>query len=321
MSTTSFKGYNNIGEYSYDEALDLNIRNFVDWGLLGLGAFSNVTISSSGAYGGNISTLRKVNDPRYTDGRVWEGSRKNWCWESGVGYTSDPIQVSGLFIGNSFYPVNSGYFIDYPNGRVVFDTPLPANSSVKIEYSYKWVQVEGFDNVPFSRIGQQRSYRLDSPYYTAGSGSWSLLADKRFQFPVVAVEATTDKNYEGYQLGGGHKAQSKVLLHVIGEDKPSVSRLANIFADQGDKTIFMYDLNLVASNNAFPLDYRGSLTANPKTYPNMVAATGDGGYRYTNRVQHGTIHIHDASSQGPEKLGEIYHAVVEWNVEAVLHTI
>lgn len=321
MSATSFKGYNDIGEFSFNETLEANVRNFIDWGLLGLGAFHNIHIPTSGAYGGNAHLLRRVSDPRYTDGRVWEGFRKNWCWESGIGYSSDPIQVSGLFIGNTFYPKNSGYFIDYPNGRVIFDTPLPASSSVKIEFSAKWVQVESFDSLPFFRTGQQRSFRIDSSYYTSGSGDWSILSDKRYQFPVIGVEAVTDKDYEGYQLGGGQKSENKVLIHVIGEDKPAVSRLANIMADQGDKTIYLYDLNRMASNNAFPLDYRGSMSANPKTYPLLIAPTGDGGFRYTSRVQNGTIFIHDTSEQGPEKLGELYHAVVEWNVEAILHTI
>lgn len=322
MSFTTFNGYTDIGEYSFNEILEDNIMTFIDWGMLGLGAFVNVTIPTSGAYGGNAHILKRVSDPRYTDGRVWEGHRKNWCWESGVSYSSDPIQISGVFIGNAFHPINSGYHVDYENGRVIFDNPLPAASSVKLEYSCKWVSIESFDEIPFDRIGHDRSYRIDTNYYNAGSGLWGVVSDKRIQFPVVAVEAVTDKDFKGYQLGGGKRALAKVLLHVIGEDKPAVSRLSNILSDQFDKSIFLYDTGKIARENRFPLDYRHSKVSNPLTYPSLVAATGDGGFRYESRVQNGKIYIYNVNEQGPERLtSRLYHAVVEWDVEAILHTI
>lgn len=321
MGTTSFKGTYNIGEFSMSEIIEDNLISYIDWGFLQLGAFFNIAIPNSGAYGGDRHRLRSVSDPRYVNGQVWEAYRQNWIWESGIDLASEqPINISGVYVGNTFYPRGSGYYIDYRHGQVIFDAPIATNSVVQLEYSHKWVSVLGAADVPWLRNTQTNSFRVDNPNFLAGSGAWTELAETRLQLPLIAVEVT-DYTYEGYQLGGGQWNRNQVVLHVLAENSQIAKRIANILADQSEDTIYVYDPDNLASQDKYPLDYRGELTSEPLCYPSLVAPTGDGGFR-SDRVQFGKLRIFDTHGQNHGQLGSnIYHSTVRWATEVILPRI
>ena len=319
---TNFKGYSNIGEPSVTEAIEDNLIAYINWGFLQLGAFFNITIPASGAYGGDRHQLVAISDPRYTDGQVWEAYRKNWVWESGITSASEqPIAISGIFVDSSFLPKGSGYHVNYENGQVVFDTPISTTSTVQLEYSHKWIDVSDAANIPWFRKGQTRSFRADDPAFIANSGTWSDLAENRLQLPVVAVEAV-GKDYEGYQLGGHQYARSDVVLHIIAEDPRTAKRLASVLAEQSESTIYMYDPGRLADQGRFPLDYRGEIASGAVCYPDLIAVTGDGGFRYTSKVQNGKLVIYESTEQETDRLHEnVYHSKVRWSTEVILHQI
>lgn len=318
MSAYSFKGNSTISEMSFNEVLKDNVISFIDWGFLQLGAFFNITIPSSGAYGGNEHVLRPVVDPRYTDGQVWEGFRQNWVWQSGMSCSEQPISISGIFVDNVFVPKSGNtYYVNYPDGQIVFNTAINTSSTVKLEYSPKWVDVIDANNIPWFREVQTRSFRLDEDTFTQGSGIWNKLSETRVQLPTIAVEFV-DKSYAGYQLGGSQYVFPIILLHVLAEDDSTANRISTILSEQSEKTFFMYDTNLLASNNAFPLDYNGDLISNPLSYPDLVAPTGTGGYRYTSRIKNGTICIKETTEQSHGSIiNNVYHNTVRWNMEAI----
>lgn len=322
MGTTNFKGTSNIGESSITETIENNLVSYIDWGFLELGAFFNIQIPSSGSYGGDRHRLRSVTDPRYTNGQVWEGYRKDWVWESGLNFAAEqPVQISGVFVGSTFYPRGSGYHIDYKNGQVVFDTAIATNSTVQLEYAHKWVSVVGAAEVPWFRTEQNRSFRVDDPKFLANSGEWNALADTRLQLPLVAVEVT-DNVYQGYQLGGGQWERKQVILHVLSENSQIAKRIANILSDQGDSTIYVYDPDRLALEDRYPLDYRGEKTANPLCYPDLIAPTGNGGYLMDSRVQNGKLRIYDTHGQNHGQLtANVYHSTVRWATEVILPRI
>jgi len=320
MPITSFKGYSTIREPSITEALESNIQEYINWGFLELGAFFNIEIPSSGAYGGNRHILRCVSDPRYTDGQVWEAYRKNWVWESGVS-SADPIAISGVFVDGAFIPHSGDYHINYKHGQVIFDTAIATTSTVHLEYSHKWIDVVGAADVPWFRKGQTRSFRVDDPMFIVNSGAWADLAQNRLQLPVVAVEAI-GKNYEGYQLGGHQYARSNVVLHVIAEDPQTAKRIASVLAEQSESDLYMYDPGKMARENRFPLDYRGEIASGAVCYPDLIKPTGDGGFRYTSKVQWGKMRIYDSIEQETDQLHEnVYHSKVRWSTEVILHQI
>jgi hypothetical protein len=291
MSTyTSLKGISNFGDAQLTQQLEHNLVEFFKWGLLGVGAFFNVTIPSSGAYGGVYNRLRPVTeDLNYTDGQVWEGFRKDWIWESGIEYGYQPIQISGVYVNNVFYPSSTAgtysHYINYPLGQVVFNNAISTNSVVSLEYSYRWIQIYAASTVPFFQELMTNSWRVDNPtFFAQGSGLWNVLSQNRVQLPAVYVEAVPNAKLKGYQLGGGQIVDQDVLFHIFSEDKFSKDQLTDIVKQQQDKTIWTFDRNLMMDNNAYPLDYRGEKTSGAKCYPALVSAVEDGGYRWKKAI-------------------------------------
>jgi hypothetical protein len=320
--TTFFRGNLNIGEVSITEAVEENLISYLDWCFLELGTYSNVRIPTSGVHGGVLHKLRHINDPRYNNGQVWESNRNNWVWESGLKRVDEqPIAISGVYVNNNFLPRGSGYCINYRNGQVVFDEPISVNSDVNIEYSYKYINVTSASNIPWFRVGQTRSFRPDDILLPSSSGIWNNLADTRVQLPAVAIECT-DRTSAGYQLGGGQWCRSQVVLHIISENNQITKRLASILSDQNENTIYMYDPDMLAEQNRYPLDYRGDLAENPLCYPDLIEHSGVGGFRYTNKVQHGKMRIYDIHEQNHGKITEnIFHSTVKWRTEVILPKI
>ena len=87
------KHVSQVGETLLTSQIESNMKSYLDWGLLGIGSFSNVSIPTSGAFGGTFDKLRLVDDPSYSQGQIWEAARKDWVWETGVYYDTQPVQM------------------------------------------------------------------------------------------------------------------------------------------------------------------------------------------------------------------------------------
>lgn len=317
MAVDRFKGCTSIGEPSITEAIEKNLVQYIDWGFLNLGAYFNIEIPSSGTFGGTRHRLAPAQDPRYTNGQVWQAYRKNWVWESGISADTDPIAISGIFVDGSFIAKGTGYHINYPNGQVVFDTPIATTSTVHLAYSHKWVSVVRSDDVPWLRKVQDRSFRVDDSNFLANSGDWRIPADSRLQLPIVAVEVV-ERDYKGYQLGGGQYSNPTVILHVIAEQSTMAKRIAAVLADQSESTLYMFDPSTIP----YPLTYQGEIASGALCYPDLIQPTGDGGFRYTDRLQNGKLRIAKSTEQDTRELKDgIYHSKVRWNTEVILHKI
>jgi|TARA_R110000824_G_scaffold298099_2_gene486352 hypothetical protein len=256
------------------------LDNFVamyDWGLLDRGQFYNINIPESGIYGGDRHKLRTAQDPNYTDGQVWEGYRQNWVWESGISATDEqPITISGVFVDDTFYAtgnVTKPFYIDHPNGRVVFDTALTTTSAVQLEYSHKWVQVIPAQGVPWFRQIQQGSFRNEEGFQVSNSGNWVQLGQTRVQLPAIAVEVVPAKSLQPYQLGGGQWINTDILFYVISENHWECTNLMDAIIYQNDRSIHLFDPTAVAISGVLPFNYRNELNENAipsGLYPNMV---------------------------------------------------
>lgn len=311
------KGFDNLNQYSYSEILEQNMIMFFDWGFINKGGYTNVEIPTSGAYGGDFSRLRPLNDRRYTTGRVWEGARKNWVWESGL-EVGTPISISGVFVNNTFYPA-SGLTIDYPNGQIIFPNAISPNSVVRVAHSYKWINVVQANQVPWLRVVQENSHRVDDSNFLVSSGNYILHGQTALQLPLVAVELGYEK-YQGYQIGGSQYANVGVKFHVIGEDKV-VNRLAHVIGSQKDKTIFMFDSNRMAEDDAFPLTQKGDKHSNTMVYKDLVKYSGDGGYRYMG-ILAGKLTLAETNVQESQNLNEtVFQKTVTIDTQSVLNKI
>lgn len=314
---TTFKGFNDIGDPSPSEILADNLTDFIDWGFIDKGAYFNVTIPKSGAYGGDQSILRPVGDPRKTAYTVWEGFRSNWVWQSGLSQSTQPISISGVFVNNTFMPVSGGDFhIDYPNGRLVFNNAISSSAVVKCEYSYKWINVYKSSHVPWFREIQYRSLRVDDiTFNQVGSGNWTQLSDARLQLPAIIVEMG-GHNFNGYQLGGGHYMNTSIILHVFAEDGNMAHKVADYMSSQEDKTIYLYNTKLLSESGAFPLDYRGSIASGAKTYPQLVEPVEYGGFRWRK------TYLTDSNKGFMDTINRgLYHIPVKMTTRTVLTNV
>lgn len=314
---SSFKNVNSLSDSSPQEVVRDNVISFVDWSFLSIGSYLNINIPTSGNYGGTTSSLRRVNDPRYTTGTVWEGYHKNWVWESGTGFSPEPIAISGIYINNRL--TTTGFYIDYPNGRVILNTALPATSGVALNYSHKYINVVRAEDVPFLREGHTRSFRIDETSYVSNSGIWNTFTQKRIELPCIAIETVKNMQNRPYQLGGGLYAEGDIILHVITEDCGFSDRIASILVNQKDKTLLLFDSNFIKNNSYYPLDYKGSIASNAKTYPQMIAWSGDGGYRTSSNIEWSKAYIIETKGQGTYEIAQgLYHHPVRWQIQTIL---
>lgn len=299
-------------ETDISKVIESNLIAYFDWNFINIGAFHNVNIPTSGAYGGDFSRLKPSNDPRYTSGTVWESVRGNWVWESGLAY--DSINISGVFVGSTF--LTSGYNIDYLRGRVIFSSAKPLNSIVRLGYSYKEVQFDSADENPFIKHIQNRSRRIDDTNFMISSGNFIGLPDNRIQFPHVSVSVVS-RNSEGFQLGGGHIVNHTIVFHILAEDDYSCGKIANIIADQKNSNVFLFNPDRMARENVFPLSMTGERN-NSLLYPQIVKHSGDGGYRYTDGIQYGKTFIKDSELQGKKWLGNICYGITTLETETIV---
>ena len=315
MSSTTFKGVTDIGDKHLSEIITDNLIFFVDWGLLNIGGYFNVTIPTSGQYGGDRSVLKLVKDPRFTDGTVWESFAKNWVWETSLETAQQPINVSGVYLNGTFHSVNTNHYIDYNNGRVIFNSALPTNSVVKANYSYKHVDVSDGHDIPWLSRPVPNYARIDnSTYAQLGSGDYSEMPERKIQLPTIAVEVNAIASTRGHSLGTGYRyAKNNVLFHILSDNDGTCKKLADILVDQKDKTIFMFDSNKIADSGAYPLDSRGMKRSEAINYPTMVS---DSGYVWNKLL------FKETNAQNTQRLKDnIYYTVVKIETDIVLFKV
>ena len=273
---TKFNKVSHIGNTLLSSEIENNMKWFLDWAFLGIGGWSNVTMPTSGAFGGTFDTLRLVNDPSYSNGQVWEGARKDWVWETGSSYEGhDPIQISGVYVngvlkgtGDATY----GHHYNYPLGRVVFDNPISTSDTVKVEYSYRNVQVYVADEAPWWDELQYNSLRVDDAYYSStGSGSWGILANHRVQMPAIVLETVPRRRFKPYQLGDTSQfVQQDIVFHIVGENRWWRNQLVDILSYQIDSQLWLFKTDTLIGSGAYPLDYRGMKVSSPLNYDDVV---------------------------------------------------
>lgn len=270
---TTFKGLPRVGDSQGSDQLEANLLTWFQWAMLAAGGFVNVSIPTSGLYGGDFSRLRRADDPNYDAGRVWEGVRKDWVWETGVECpAAQPIRVSGAFVDGAFVPVGTGLYVDYPNGRLVFAEPRAA-SGVRCEHSYRLVQ--GYTVAcDWWQALQPGSFRVDDgQFLQQGSGGWDVLAQSRVQMPAVVVEAVMNATRTPKQIGDlTQRTRQDVLFHVLAEDRAHETFLHDALTAQKEKTLLGFDKDAVFAADAWPLDAYGSPNPSGLMYPDLVAA-------------------------------------------------
>lgn len=312
-SYTELKDVSQANDSLMSDQLEANLTSFFQWGFLGVGGFFNVVIPTSGAYGGNQHQLRLSEDPNYLPGQVWEGFRKDWVWETGVPYSTQPVRVSGVYVNGNFQPATGvgpyEFSVNYPMGQVVFNAPISTGSLVTCEYSYRQHQWYTADS-PWWQEVQLDSYRVDDPMFLQyGSGAWSVLADHRVQLPAVVVEATPKTQRWGKQIGDlSQIVRQDVLFHILAETNFDRKTLHDVITYQWQHRILGYDKNLVLASGWYPLNPDGSPQPSGLQYPDLVM-----------NAFWEQIRFMGMASQDHRRFGPVYYSTVRLTAEVDIH--
>ena len=276
------KGFDSVQDTTLNNEIQDNMVEFFDWALLKKGNYFNVTLGETAPNGYDYSKLRLSSDERFTAGTCWEGVRNNWVWQSGVNYSPAPLVgtnntkpgISGVYVDDTFYPTTTtgdyAHHVDYFNGRVLFDSPIPTGSKVQVEHSYKWINVVYANSVPWLREVQYRSYDINGEFLQAAKGDWDMPPEARLQLPAIAIEIVPRRTITGYQLGGGSYVDTDVLFHCLAEDEITRNKLVDIVSLQNDKTFYAFNSNSIAASGDFPLDYKGSPVSGAMNFEELV---------------------------------------------------
>lgn len=325
INYTKLKHLNNIKDTDLLTEIETNLKYYLDWALLAAGGWSDVEIPQTGIQGGIESTLRYTVDPSYTNGQVWEGFRKDWVWETGVEYNEngspEPITITGVQVGGVMRASGDatyGWHINYPMGRVIFNTAISTGSSVKADYSYRWCQTYVANNAPWWQELQYQSHDSTDQFIQQDHirGDWSIGGHHRVQMPSVIIECVSNGTSEGYELGNNAlNRKQDVLLHVVAENRQDRNKLVDYFLNQKDKAIWLFDSDLMVEQTGFPLDYRGMLIG-AKMYPDLVDTTGNGGFRWKK------CYITDSNASEIQSWSsKLYEGVVRLKLEVVVGNI
>jgi hypothetical protein len=269
-----FKGVENISQDLLLNILEANFKMYLDWSFLKIGSWINAEKPNGTIYGkNNHFKLIPVDDISYNNGQVWQGIRRDWVWETNINYGSDsPTAISNISIDGAVVPKADNFVVNYPNGLVIFNSPISTSAIVELNYSYRFVQVHRSSESPWFNLIQYSSFNTaNEDIQQINSGEWAIGSHHRVQLPCIIIEAIPRSRSRPYELGNSLLwLEQDLAFYVLAENKNDRNKLLDIIRLQQDSTLQLFDTNKVAQDDAFPLDYNGDIKSTPLMYPNLI---------------------------------------------------
>lgn len=306
-----FHNVNNIGDKPLVSQLEDNLKSFLDYSFIKIGGFINVSIPTNSVYGGDFATLKPSQDPARPANTVWETTRKDWVYESGICHNGRcPTAISGVYINNSFVPGPTGaspntYTINYPMGQVIFNTPQLETTSIKLNYSYRYIQTYKANESIWWKELQKLSYDPNTAIKNKGQ---IITANHRVQLPAIIIETIARTSQTPYELGNTKNIISQdILLHVYTENPVQRNSILDMLLLQKDRETFLYDINSVLKDNAYMLNNNGQINPNGLNYDQIISSS---------KYQKNIFYIENASISEMNALSEsLYNGVVRWTLK------
>ncbi len=308
---TKFHHVYNIGDKGPVSVLEDNIKMFLDWSFLNIGGFVNIKIPTTNISSGNLYQLKLSTEPGSTANTTWESTRKDWVYETGVVHNNNsPINISGVYLNNTFLPAPTGsgsygYKINYPLGKVVFNSPVGQKSTVALEYSYRYVQVYKANDTVWWKEFQMETYNASVSKTGPNTG---ISSDNRIQLPAIVVELTDRTYLKPYQIGSSENiVYQDVLLHIFSETPTYRNSLIDTLLLQKEKCLHLIDMQKVVKNGVFGTNIHGQKNSNFLNYDQL---SGNPSY-YTNRYNIKDTVLSETSIIA----SNLYSGVVRWTLE------
>jgi hypothetical protein len=304
---TQFNHTTDINQRNLYSQLETNLKDFMDWSFLQINGYNNVKIASGVSlehYTLHNVDVSGVGLPQNT---VWESPFKDWVWEDIEG--KNITEISGVNLNGTFLPAptgsgNYGYHINYPLGRVVFNKPINANSNVKLEYSYRQIQIYKSEDSPWWKEVQRINYGIFNNDQFTGQ----LLSEHRLQAPFIMIENIARNQQIPYEVGNSRNILVQdVLLHVFAKNPTQRSNIIDILLTQKDKGLILYNVNNVVSDQVSSLNYRGEKQTNGLNYSQLVT---------NNRYIFKTCFIKNSVlSELNNFSSSLFNGVIRWTIE------
>lgn len=260
----SLKGFPNINQVTHSINLERNLCMFFDFGCLLSSGYQNF-IRGTNFAGQSLGTLRPAESRQYSSGKVWEGFRSNWVWESGSGI--NPVSTSGIYINGVF--TTSGFNIDWKRGQIVLNSGISTSSTVEASFTSKSIY---WDTSECQWYREMITETYNYPQFTnagIGSGIRNILSDHRVQLPAVIVEVTTNNNLQPYQIGGGSWYKPEIWFHIFAENNNQKKMIVDIISSQNEASFLGVDFNKVTQSGLYPYNQYNFLNSGAKTFPSL----------------------------------------------------
>lgn len=307
----NFQHVDNINQKSHISLLEDNMKSFLDYSFLKIGGFTNVSIPTSGLYNNDFATMKVGYDPIRPTGCVWETFRKDWVYETGISHSGRyPTPISGIYINNSFIPGPTGnpqhpYTIDYPNGNVIFQSAKSSTTNIKLNYSYRNIQVYKANESSWWKELQR--YHYDASTLNKSPGQ-IMISNHKVQLPCIIIETIARTSQEPYELGNTRNIINQdLLLHIYSEHIPQRNNIANILILQKDNQNVLYNINKVIKEQKWPINNNGSYNTNSLNYDQL-----------TNNSDY-SANVYNIENAMINELGSIssllHFAVIRWSIK------
>lgn len=188
-------------------------------------------------------------------GQVWQSAFTNWVYEVPPSLNPSVIlnrwprafRASGVYIDGAFRLENDTdypHHIDYLNGRIIFDDPLPLDKVVNSDFTYKTVQVlnlREFNNQ--LKDGVLERQWSNNPR-TAGQVVYPSGSTKTALLPIVFVEDMS-RTYGAYQLGDRSLiARDELVCQIWALDEGTRDNLIDLISFQQRKSFPVINYNI-----------------------------------------------------------------------------
>lgn len=268
--STRFKGVNSITEELLLNNIEVNLKLFLDWALLNIGAWFDVSFNEASLQNDLYDKLILSNDQSYTSGTAWESIKKDWVWEN-CSFNSKSPKVPSIKVNNTIVSP-SEYIINYPLGRIIFNSPININSDVRAEYSYRNIQTYRANETDWFNIIQYNGPSTNKSVDRLSNGNWKINKSHTIQTPLIVVESLPKSRSRPHEIGNnGLILEQDFAFHIFADNKNERNKIVDILRLQQDLTILLFDINALSSADKYPLNYTGSLKNNAIMYPDIIS--------------------------------------------------
>jgi len=304
----NFKGIGQAGFAGYEltDQLLYNLKFYLDQNLLINGGF-NIYLNGQDSYLSNDeSNLMRTRDERYSDGTIYEGTGREWIWESGINPGSGetpPFRVSGIYVDGVFHTkATYPHHVDYQHGRIIFEEPQDEDKIISADYCNRSVYVGFADSKEFRVL----MFESVQEFLSRTIPSGTTIREHQIWLPSIFIEVDSGTG-RGLQLGGGQIKTRTINFHIFAENSYDRNLLKDWLDYQNRSSFFMADLNSIP----FPFDEWGDVT---DIATNWEALTIDYQWRKLRVIDGKCKNINSLNSK-------IFRATVSWNVEIDIGSI